>query len=87
MAVVYKPRSGISMSHYVTLKPHFKWVLRCIDISTHTRAQANTCGHAVVCADYLTVYTTTSASDVFRPIYRMECAWELDTLLYELLVL
>ena len=25
--------------------------------------------------------------DVFRPRYRMECAWELDTPLYELLVL
>ncbi len=32
-----------------------------------------------------TVYTTTSASDVFRPVCRMECAWELDTPLYELL--
>ncbi len=41
-----------------------------------------------VCADYLTVYTTTSASDVLiRPRYRMECAWELDTPLYELLSL
>ncbi len=39
-------------------------------------------------ADYLTViYTTTSASDVFRPTCRMECARELDTPLCELLVL
>ena len=29
MAVVYKPCSGISMSYYVTLKPHLKWVRRC----------------------------------------------------------
>ncbi len=35
----------------------------------------------------VTVYTTTSAIDVFRPRYRMECAWELDTPLYELLLL
>ncbi len=50
-------------------------------VLAHTRT-SNTPGHA----DYLTVYTTTSASDVFRPRYRMECAWELDTPLYELLI-
>ncbi len=40
-------------------------------ILAHTRT-SNTRGHAVVCADYLTVYTTTSASDVLRPRYRMD---------------
>ncbi len=44
-------------------------------------------GHAVVCADYLTVYTTTSASDVLSPRCGMECAWESDPPLNALLLL
>ncbi len=35
---------------------------------------------------YFTVDTTTSASDVFRSKFRMECAWELDTPLHEHLI-
>ncbi len=40
-----------------------------ISMSYYVTLTSNTGGHAVVvCADTLTVYTTTSASDVFRPI-------------------
>ncbi len=40
----------------------------------------------MVCVDYLTIYTTTSASNVHSPRSGMECAWESDTPLNALLI-